>query len=447
MKLQQKLLVRLIAILLILLSLSSCGIKQVNDSLAVFCTEGEFFGQYFNSAITEYEKQSGISVTVWDQMLPQSVKRSSWEEQEEYRLGLRTAIMAGDSPDVFILKGYEFRKELYKMIEAGVFLDFDTLIKKDRNFTLTNYEEIIMDTGYYSGKRYILPLMYVVPHIVVSEEKMSRFGVNVNDVTSYESFLDTALRLHKDNKTMFTRGALIFGAQEYAGWSQEAVDYENKSLNLETDTYDKLIRFYKEELYLGSKIKADYTSDYNELMNNENGLFYFNEELMGLTKVLSSSRDTNDTIIILPLPSNYGCSTACVTYFAMISSSSKNIDNAWEFVKVLLGEEFQKEVHYYLNQVGVYSPMIDYNIERFTEINSLSGPIPDKYIERMKESYKNYDNATIYGFKGDIMFENIYIDYFYPGELSNNYSDCYSDSELATLKEELKQYYSIWFSE
>lgn len=427
----------LFVLLLVLVPFSSCVTKQNNSQLTVFCTSREYTGQFFNTTISEYEKLSGAEVILWEQLPPSAVKPTTEKDWMDLNLRLKSAVMAGEGPDVFVFEGSEFYSELYKMIEAGIFLDFDPLIEKDSEFKLDDYEKTIMDVGYYSGRRYILPLTYSVPNLVVNEDKMKQFNVNLDDVSTYKNLLNTALRLHTEGKSLYTDLGSVFYYGEYS-WSQEAIDFENKKLNLDVDTFDMFMQYQREEINLSDNYTKGISSiDFAELTANEDGLFFFDDGLMGLTRVLSSGREDN-SILILPIPNSKGNHTACVTYFAMIPSSSKNIEGAWEFVKLLLGDDFQKQI--YMNYmgaegVGVKSSLIDYNIEHFTEMNSSFGPIPEKYIEKIKTLYKNYDNVVI------PWIGIVYLGTDVHGE------DYLTTGDFDALKVRLKQYYTIWFSE
>jgi len=428
----------LFALLLLLLPISSCKKDyQINDSLTVYCTGSEYKGRFLMSAVSEYENLYGLKVNVWEQIPLASIHQTTEEEWLEYCLTIKTTIMAGEGPDIFVFNSQEIQKDLYKMMDAEAFLDFDTLIKSDKDFHLDRYEKLIMDIGMYKGNRYILPITYFIPHMVVSEEKLERFGVSISDITCYESLLGTAMKLHSDNKRLCNTLYQGISFTWSVGWAQETINHEAKTLDLNKDTFNMYMQYYKGEVNLDSQCQSLSTIDYAESIGFDDGLLVYDLGLMGLTKILSSGRDYND-ILILPIPNSNGSKTASVTHYAMISSSSKNIDNAWKFVKILLGENFQKEIYLSYGEnpqgIGVDSSLIDYTIDKFTEVNSTFGQIPNKYIDNIKESYKSYDNVVINGLIADLISVKDLNEYI-------------QSDNLNKLKKSTENYYSIWFTE
>ena len=430
---------KIVTILFLMLSIPACGDKQVNDSLSILCTGNESFGEFLNSAVYEYEKHSGIDVTLWEQISPYATNPSTEDDYKAYEERLKAAIMAGDGPDIFVFNGLEVREELYKMMDAGAFYDLNIFIKADSDFHMDNYEKIVMDAGIYADKRYLIPITYSVPHFIVSEEKLERFGVSIDDIGSYENLLDTALTLLSANKSFFTNINQIRATSRSVGWAGEVIDYENKKQNLDIDTFDRYMRFYKGEVDIRGKIgEGIYSTSYQELLEYEDGLLFSSETLRSTLRVLYQGTDY-DGIMILPIPNYRGNATACVTHYAMISSSSVNRDNAWAFIKLLLGEDFQKNISTFDtslgNGVGVYSRLIDYNVDNYLKTNNMFESIPQKYIDRIKNLYKNYDNAVVYGINGGMILQERY---------KNEYL---ASIDIGMIKEDLNQYYSIWLDE
>jgi len=297
----------------------------------------------------------------------------------------------------------------------------------------------------------MLPITYKVPLMEVSEEKLERFGVSIDDITSYESFIDTTLRLHTKDRSIFINSYSAVMAGRSNGWLQEIVDYENNTLDLDVGSFERYMHFYRENYqFMINRVDELSTIDFVEAMAYEQGLLLYSDSYKGTVRMMYKGRD-EDNILIFPLPNNNGSSTACVTTYAMISSSSKNMKNAWEFVKILMGEGFQKQIsmfdYSFCDGVGVTSSLIDYNIDHYLEMNRdnevdmnrIIDLIPNKYIDRMKYLYKNYDNVVISGLSG-IEWE------FYNG---NEYLNDYiaNTGDIDDLKKGLEQYYKIWFSE
>ena len=150
-------------------------------------------------------------------------------------------------------------------------------------------------------------------------------------------------------------------------------------------------------------------------------------------RYLSTIRN-NDVIEMIPLPNIKGNSTAAVQYYSMISSSSVNMDNAWDFVKILLSETCQCNSSLDITGIGVSTDYIDVNLERIAKKNI---NVEQTYMDEIKQIYKKYDSAFICGLSSGRKVMESFSDYM-RAETPPNISE---------LKDNLVHEMTFWFTE
>ena len=252
---------------LYILPFSGCTSKQTNNSLTVYYNSTVPDSGFVKEAIMLFEETTGIEIKLYEQ-IPTS---ATPEQRKDYYHKLNAAIMAGNGPDVYIAFT-DFDQDIYKMMEADVFVDFNLLIETDTSFDIERFNTIIMDTGVYFGKRFLIPLSYTVPISFATESKMKEFGVKRSEIESYEGILDTAIRLQKQDLMLFTATWSRSFAPFYGGWLQEVIDFENHKVNIDAKTLDKSLDVIRNEYTLHNKYGGATGYDYLSYISFENGL-------------------------------------------------------------------------------------------------------------------------------------------------------------------------------
>jgi len=394
----------------------------------VFCNISSPDYAFVKKAIAEFESSTGITVSLYKQ-LPYT---STLEAGKDYLDNLYAEMMSGNGPDVFI-SFTDFDYHLYKMMESGVFANFDDLIDSDDDFYMDRFEKTLMDTGVFYGNRYIMPLTYTVPVSFVSQERMREFNITRSDIKDYESLLDTSLAFQGQDKMLFTSTWSKGFAPFYGGWLQEVIDYENQTVNIDIKTIDRCMDVIRNEKVLHNKYGGADEGRYINVKEFENGLLNLveipNAQMMFLSSIVG-----NDVIEVLPLPNYFGNSTAAVHHYSMISSSSVNINNAWEFVKILLGETCQCEESLETIGIGVAGEYIDANLDRIAAKYGAGNRVE---VAQLKSLYKTYDNTLILGIHSGMIAGEYLADYVW--------SD--TPPDLSELKETLAHEVTFWFSE
>lgn len=153
---------------------------------------------------------------------------------------------------------------------------------------------------------------------------------------------------------------------------------------------------------------------------------------------LTSAAANGDTIKIYAVPDAFGEITAFIDCYVLISTSSKNLQNAWDYIEILLDEHIQKNI---LNiktaSIGVNKEYIDGNIDNnFSEWEGKFRTQTSVEMKiRIKDYYHNFDHAVILGNPiGNMVYGNMvgYINL---------------DKSFYDTKFEFNNYLNIWLSE
>lgn len=200
--------------------LLGCGTEEKSEEEKILrvVTDGRLYNDVEFAARFLEGVDSGIEVRI--QRLPDKQEERKTEIQK-----LRTEIMAGKGPDVYLLDGgRETGKEFlpllenpYQTMQSGALAPLDDLMEKDSYWEDSTYSKAILKEGQYDGRQYILPMSvnyYVLPR-ADDMEKMT--GNTLGEwVEQAESSQDVRI------KEAFYSAVW----SQCARWIQPAADYE-----------------------------------------------------------------------------------------------------------------------------------------------------------------------------------------------------------------------------
>lgn len=273
---------------------------------------------------------------------------------------LRTEIMAGEGPDVFVMDCTKPEMEesssglfsdLKKAMEAGRFLPLDSYIENAKYIDTSGWNQTVLEAGKTEEGQVVLPLYYRFPGYIfnsadVPEEQIPDFWEEL--MTSENSVLENALR-----GNMF-----LYFTYSFA----ELADYRTEKLT-----------FSEEEL---KKDLAEYLSfeDKTDTLNDVQGFSepiasgWVNGEFLSNTVGTLDGEQTYVTI-----PNREGGATAMVTMFAAVNKNTKKAEEAFSFLDFMLSDEvtsrrgFTKEEKLYVTSIDLEPEGIPVNQKVFEE--------------------------------------------------------------------------------
>ena len=355
-------------ILLAITQLSSLffsGCKKEEDTIWVL-TEAESSktittnGQ-FDIVIDQFrEKYEDVDVIV--ERLPLA------EEAREIRLQqLRTEIMAGKGPDIFLLptsltefetdEGGGFYLEslfpdINQAMHNGLFMDISDLYDKDTELDKDGLLTAVMDAGKVGEARYTLPLRYNIPVIFLDVARLEEYGI---DRSIYQQGIVDLM----DDVTAYGFDWLAAGADNsdhiyyILNYFPELIDYENQKV---TVTREELLTFLnsycaREEVQNGAGPTGP--TAYDSMLWKEDEIlpYWTTEERAPNGTAIGSMGDVINNVIVsqgknieievLPLAATDGSVIADVTFFGAIGANCEDPELAYELLRPMLMEDSQ----------------------------------------------------------------------------------------------------------
>lgn len=265
-----------LVLIFVLSSLSGCQktsvidekYKEIDYSQIDFANEKSDFEKREKEIVilTEESIENEVSETaLWYMRSQDEVKViiQTLSNNEAERMGqlqeLRTEIMAGEGPDVYLLEtAYEETVELNerellfanvnKSIESGFFEDLSKYMEEDSFWKEAPVSEAFMKAGQMNGKQYVLPLSCYYYVLAGKEDEVLKMGENI------EEWMNT-IRFSGNHALLENCGLISLRA---ARLLQPAIDYEKKETILQKEAWISLMMNqiipYKQE-----RASAEYT--------------------------------------------------------------------------------------------------------------------------------------------------------------------------------------------
>lgn len=362
--------------------------------------------------VTEPSKQEGINavtelliaqfeeanpgVTIELQYLP-----TEKSERELVFKRLRTQIMAGQGPDVFLLPGHNASitgdggstspfnpgkttghilvswndmlfNDVNKAMQNGLFADISSFYDADDALEKDALNEAVMDAGTYNGCRYILPIRYDFPVLFVDETVLNaEYGITLDQVDSgIMEVLDTVLAT--DSQT------LACGAEPFFIRYRNALSLLPETMNYQTGTtllekevlVDFLTKFQQLEEQIADEDFQRQGVDHENYINHSYLLDFYWEEVNGKNRAhyeygefpvfmlgypmqmgwLSQAHFAaaiaaaeERPIAMVPMRALDGDLVANITYYGAVGAGCETPELAYSFLRMFLLEETQWE--------------------------------------------------------------------------------------------------------
>ncbi len=261
---------------------------------------------------------------------------STYQTMEDYQAGytqLNNDIISGKMPDILIV---DSQTKLDNYIAKGLIADVGKLIKSDPELSSLEYMENVFEAYSVDGTLYRVVPTFSVESMV---GKKAIFG----DRTGWnmEEFLQMADELEDGSSLLgrFTRDSFFYQIMQYCG--TDFIDAATGKCSFNSPEFIRMLEYAKT---LPEMVEQD--EDY--WMNYDSQ--FREDRTMVMTVSLYNVREMNYTIngyfgediTFLGFPNadkNGSVINAGTSY--VISSKSKDLEGAWEFVRYYLTEEYQ----------------------------------------------------------------------------------------------------------
>lgn len=388
---------RILCVLLALLTFSGCSEKENTNSenvLWVVTEQSTSDGMNYQAeqAAKAFEAEHGIAVRI--DILP-----TDESEREIYLKQLRTQIMAGSGPDVYILptdnvltvdsptKYSQNRlttqaeidplfRDVTQAMYSGVFADIGSFYDADTDLNTDALRQDVMEAGVIGGHRYVLPLRYTMPVLLTDPSNYEETGITqelidsgIGDLAEHalaanDLMMAIGLRMPDDTSLLpqlfdYEKGEMVITQQEIADYMRLYQQwYAVTAVPAEQVIADRLeeLRAALDEAFHHAfedplaEAMVNITSDsFNNVYDygrygyhwSRNGFPLYSDRLTGALDQAAIAKVLEKDLQAQPMRRTDGSIAAEVTYYGAVGSGCEKPALAYEFLRIFLTEDYQ----------------------------------------------------------------------------------------------------------
>ena len=311
-------------------------VEQTNEGLNIWYTDYGMMVKYLDAAVTQYNQLHPDHPVTADKYFADSSSESNDEATQQ----MLTEVMAGSGPDlIFFDVG---NMDIEKMVRRGVFADLEPYFEAD-NFDWSGYNQAVMDAGVWDGQRLVIPLQYNFPMLYTSQTALDETGFSIENCDTFGGLLDEIEAMQADpsqKREVFRAKYTFYNFAQYAGIPY--VDYDRQKADLSSPELKRGAEIYNNLGGLELGVLDDGINGAADIRDGKalwicpfppvNG-FYTGPEVI----------NTFDELVMMPIRDMDGGIQAQITWAVAVRNNSPNLQNAYEFIKYLLSEEFHTE--------------------------------------------------------------------------------------------------------
>jgi ABC-type glycerol-3-phosphate transport system substrate-binding protein len=342
-KMSKNIIKKILLLVVISIVMTSCSTKEATKEttketnisgdtngkakLVIYTSETILGGSYLTRAIEEFNENNKNV-----QIMPKDFK-NDWEG---FRNKMATGLVAGDGPDIIMFNTSTFTS-IHKAIESGAFYDLNALIKDDKYFKLSDYNEKVLQSGVFNNKRYIIPVGYFINTVTTTKEQMDRDKVSFDKYErltwkEVSEVADEYMKTHK-NKYFFEYLPSAFFSS-----TDNFVDVDNKKCNFKCPEFIELLDEYKKIYNASLPYEKSRGKDDKYFKNNT---FAYPDNAFMRNGFTIAYKDLNKIVYPIEMSEEKGKVSAKPAYMVAINSQCKQKGAAYDFIKLLLSEKIQ----------------------------------------------------------------------------------------------------------
>ena len=336
----------LLAVVLIVSMFSGCagGAEPLRIVIDVQVTSGTALNERLSGPLLELENSLEDTAGITDFVI--EIIPGSGAERANMLDRIRTEIMSGEGPDVFIIRnagGEWFEKEgelLFQMpekaMELGYFLPLDDYIENAKFADWDMFTPEVMAAGSNREGQQIVPISYALPAVMY---RASDFEHIPSDMTWSEML---------NSEELYEAAALLGDCYEIRGFKDYPIDYIlGRLADFEKDellfTEEELMKHvteicelttYSVQNQLSTKEFCAETGSFGYGFNSTGGgisgpdISLAGGKLNGITD--------RDTLTLVPFYSDQGGCTAMISVYAAVNRNTRNPQAAFDAIDCLL---------------------------------------------------------------------------------------------------------------
>lgn len=327
-----------------------------------------------------------------------SVKVVSFSSRDRMIQQMSTEIMAGGGPDIIILDN---ELPVSKLINQGAFADMNILLKNDkseRKINLDDYDNTLMDTGVFKGKRYMMPML-IEPDIYISNSALFKdYDLATNTRLTYSNINNKLKKFANNSNNLSLTDSYSSSKEIILQYINDNINKEDYTTDFETKKFKSTIESLK-KLVKKSIADTKTTKDLSKsecllskgTTDKETGIYTpYNFSLSHM-----SGYSSTQTTFTGGITEKENQSRATISCGFMINNNSNKKEKAFEFIKYSLGERMQR----FITFDSTYGDTYNITVNKDALNNSLSSfAYGDTYnITVNKDALNNSSSSFAYG--------------------------------------------------
>lgn len=308
-------------------------VEQTNEGLTIFYTDAvSIRATILDMAVGQYNREHPDSPVTAEKVFTDSSDTVNDEQTQQ----MLAEVMAGEGPDLIFF--VDDTMDIEKMARRGVFADLEPYFEAD-NFDWSGYNQTVMDAGVWDGHRLVIPLEYKIPMLYTSQTALEDTGFSVENCDTFDGFLTEAEKVQNDSAQTRRLFRTIMAFKDFAQYAGiPYVDYNTQKADLSFSELERGANIYKKLTDLATD--QDSMSGAADIRDGSalwiSPLYAPDGFLMGPGAI-----NTFDELVMMPIRDRQGGIQAKITFSVAVRNNSPNLQNAYEFIKFLLSEDFQ----------------------------------------------------------------------------------------------------------
>ena len=340
------------------------------------------------------------------------IKITQFENMDTLNIKLTSEIMSGAGPDLISYNRFTNNQNIRKFINSNAFADLNELINNDQSkdkLILDNYNQVVINSGVYNGKRLFFPLTYSVEALVTSKENCEKYNIVDNGLFSFDQIdkkFEKFLKEQNRNKDMYAAyPTKLF----FKKMLSDYIDFNKGTFNFKTEEF-------KNQFLSIEKTYKNFNSgdSFDPLIQIAKGNILFIEGYFCGNPYVSVQEakeffELGATPVIQTLSHDKNSYSGIVSSFLAINNNSTQKEEALNFIKFTLSEKKQLKVE--TNELPVNNKAYDSYIKKANNFIKTEFHEEDKnnVVDFLNNYQQMIENVNSCNFDDFYYMENIFI--------------------------------------
>lgn len=366
---------------------------------------------------------------------------NTYNSYEDYTAGatkLNNDVISGNMPDILV-SSYGGSLPVSNYVAKGLIADIDKLIEQDEELSQVEFMQNAFDAYRVNGKLY-----YIVPDFEVYTVIAKKSLVGDRESWTMKDVQEVVAGMSDEAKAFsgdVTRSSFMNMVMRYCG--NQFVDVSTGKCAFNTEDFIAMMEYAK-GLPTDDENSSGYDEDYwQDYWNNYESQYRQNRTLLleanfwrfnNLAYTINGRMGEDVSYTGFPTESGNG-SYIMSSRTYVLSAKSKNLEEAWNFMRYYLTEEVQRETNYFPVQKDIFYEISKQATERPTY----------EWTDENGETHTEYEDLTIWMNGEAVPFEPLsqeQLDQFLAFVESVHNPYYYNDEVMNIINEEIDGFFT-----